>query len=296
MSDIIDKNPAVPPFLRDLLVAQYGEDYARIEAGYRAERAVTLRVNPLKAEREEAERTFAELGLAFSRVPWYEDAYILRSEGGLRRTALYERGGIYFQSLSSMLPPLILGARKGEEVLDMTAAPGGKTTEIAALTGNGAYLTACEKDGIRFQRLRFNAERQGARVNLLETDALRLNDFLRFDKILLDAPCSGSGTLSAGEGVISLKLIKNCALLQKKLLKKAATLLKKGGELVYSTCSLLREENGGAIAALAGTGLEPLPLEPFPELPLLPSLAGTLAVCPDENYEGFFIAKFKKIR
>ncbi len=298
MSDINTDFP-VPAFLHTLLLEQYGEaDCARIEAGYQAKRAASFRVNPLRATNKEAEETLSALGLSFSRVPWGESAYLLFGAGEreLRRTPLYERGGVYFQSLSSMLPPLFLGAKKGEDVLDMTAAPGGKTTEIAALTENGAHITACEKDAVRFARLRYNVERQGARVNLLQTDALRLDDFLRFDKILLDAPCSGSGTFSAdGGGAISPKLVENSAILQKKLLKKAAKLLKKGGELVYSTCSVLRKENEEALFALAGTGLMPVPLEPFGGLPLLPSAEGTVCVCPDALYEGFFVAKFKKI-
>ena len=97
-----------------------------------------------------------------------------------------------------MIPPLVLAPRQGETVLDMAAAPGGKTTQMAALSGNAALITACEKNRIRAERMQFNLQRQGAtRVSVMVEDARRLDDLFSFDRILLDAPCSGSGTIAA---------------------------------------------------------------------------------------------------
>lgn len=100
-----------------------------------------------------------------------------------------------------MLPALVLAPKAGETVLDMAAAPGGKTTQMAALSGGKALITACEKNAIRADRLQFNLTRQGARaVNIMRQDARLLDSLFKFDKILLDAPCSGSGTLLLEDG------------------------------------------------------------------------------------------------
>ena len=226
-------------------------------------------------------------------------------EQRVRELAAYERGEVYLQSLSSMLPPLALDPRAGESILDMAAAPGGKTTQMAALAGT-ALITACEKNAVRAERLRFNLERQGAsRVTVMRTDARKLDDFFSFDKVLLDAPCSGSGTLTPrarAKAGFSEELVKRSAKTQAALLGKALAVLAPGGTMVYSTCSVLREENEHVVeraVARAGGAVEVVPVKgAFAEhLPLLPtSLAGTLCVCPSRLFEGFFMAKLKKVR
>ncbi len=284
--------------LYDILRASYGAPhYEAILTGYSAERPVSLRVNPLKISREEAIRTLEADGFDLEPMPWYDCAFLLRKSADLSGTDLYREGKIYLQSLSSMLPPLYLSPRARETVLDMTAAPGGKTTEMYALSEGKALITACERDKIRFDRLRFNLARQGAdRVLALHRDASALEDGFSFDKILLDAPCTGSGTLSAAAPVrFSSEYLAKCVKRQEKLLKKAFTLLKKGGTLVYSTCSVLPAEDGDLVLRfLRETGATLVPIAPFEGIPLLPSPSGTVCVCPSELYEGFFIAKFTK--
>lgn len=224
-------------------------------------------------------------------------------KAALTRTAAYENGEIYLQSFSSMLPPLVLAAGEREDVLDMTAAPGGKTTEIFALSSGKARITACEKDFKRAERLKFNLEKQGAKATVLQEDSLSLSDFLQFDRILLDAPCSGSGTILWNAPktyrYFSEELVKNSAALQKKLLKKAGTLVKKGGVLVYSTCSLLKEEDEDAISSLLSSGdfvLEPFDLSGKDKMSLFLDERGMLGVLPTDLYEGFFVAKLRRIR
>ena len=96
-----------------------------------------------------------------------------------------------------MLPAIILQPKEKMDILDMTAAPGGKTTQMAALTNNKAHITACEMNKIRFERMKYNLEKQGATcVFAMNQDSRRIDDFFSFDQILLDAPCSGSGTLN----------------------------------------------------------------------------------------------------
>lgn len=285
--------------LAALLEAQYGKQTAEnIGMGYEKTRPVTFRANRLKGDRDMV-AAFRERGICVRRIGWYPDAYVAESvrEDAIRATDLYADGEIYLQSLSSMLPPLFLDPQPGESILDMTAAPGGKTTQLCALTGNRALVTACERDKVRFGRMKFNFERQGAtRVTAICADALALDDAFSFDKILLDAPCTGSGTLSPAKPVrFSSAYLEKCAALQEKLIKKALRLLKRGGTLVYSTCSVLRRENEEAVErCLRGTACAVVPVEPPAGVPLLPCGAGMLCVCPTELYEGFFLAKIKK--
>ncbi|MDE6676212.1 MAG: RsmB/NOP family class I SAM-dependent RNA methyltransferase, partial [Clostridia bacterium] len=235
-------------WLRARLLSAHGTEISdKIWRGYEAARPVTLRVNLLKSDIQNVKEGLSGLGISFRSVDWYDSALIIENarEPELMQTALFQKGEIYLQSLSSMLPPLYMEPYADENILDMTAAPGGKTTQMSALSGGRAFITACERDTVRAERLRYNVEKQGApRVTVLTTDSTKLDDFFKFDKILLDAPCSGSGTIDlARSAKISEKLIENSSALQKKLLAKALKLLKKGGTLVYSTCSVLPCEN-----------------------------------------------------
>ena len=203
-----------------------------------------------------------------------------------------------------MLPPLVLSPKENENILDMAAAPGGKTTQMLALSENKAYITACEKNKIRAERLQYNLNKQGAnRVNVMIKDARLLDDFFSFDKILLDAPCSGSGTISIFdkklESTFTEDLVARSSKVQKELLKKAITLLKPGHEMVYSTCSILSKENEEIIQKFVDLKqIEVIPIDRtcFSNATLLPtSIEGTLCICPSALYEGFFVAKLKKV-
>lgn len=299
--------PAIPALLRERLVQQYGEALAgEIEAGF-VRRPVTLRANPLRSSAEDVAAALAAAGIACEQQAWYTDAFVLPDvrEEAVQALPEYEAGCMYLQSLSSMMPALVLAPQKGESVLDMAAAPGGKTTQMAALSGNGALITACEKNRIRADRLQFNLDRQGAsRVNVMCTDARQLNDLFRFDKVLLDAPCTGSGTILIEEGEPERRMtadwVAKTAKTQKAMLKKALMLLSAGHEMVYSTCSILREENEGVLAdVLPGMKAEVVPIDPamlgLTDEQLLPvSIPGVICVKPTALHEGFFVAKIRK--
>ena len=298
--------PPLPDTLSALLREQYGDALTeRIIAGYKARRPVTLRVNTLRSEKGQVCAQLTEAGIAWREVPWYEDALVLPDvrEDAVEALPLYGRGEVYLQSLSSMIPPLLMNPQPGETILDMAAAPGGKTTQIAALSGGRALITACEKNAIRADRLRFNLERQGAsKVNVMQEDARRLDDFFSFNKILLDAPCSGSGTVQLLEGVPPRRMTRDwlnkTVATQTAMLQKALRLLGKGREMVYSTCSILRMENEGVLKKClkaAGATVVPIEHEMTKHLPLLPTeIPGVICVCPDELHEGFFAAKIRK--
>ncbi|MBQ3106360.1 MAG: RsmB/NOP family class I SAM-dependent RNA methyltransferase [Eggerthellaceae bacterium] len=325
-----------------MLARQYDvDDVRRIVEGCGVRRASSLRANALLSSRDEVAAALDGAGIAWGSVPWYEDAFVIEDAGEktLWDLPLYEQGKVYLQSLSSMLPPLVLlsdvrtggaggagdacaastargagglstggkrsaCAQSGLDVLDMCAAPGGKTTQMAALGGKGVRITACEMHAPRAEKLEYNLRKQGAaNVVVMRTDARKLDEFFRFDRILLDAPCSGSGTLRARDPKLrkhfTPQLVQKSCKAQRALLDKALSLLKPGGTLVYSTCSVLACENEDIVrAALKQAGrygkfrLEPVELPGADVLPLLPTaLECTLCVCPTRYYEGFFVAK-----
>lgn len=300
----MEKN--IPKFLNEKLLNQYGKDLtSSIIQGYSTKRPVTLRVNTLKTDVNTIKEILIKNNLQFKEVIWSKTALILENttENEIRKLDIYNNGEIYFQSLSSMIPAIILDTKENENILDMAAAPGGKTTQMSAISNNNALITACEKNKIRFERLKYNIEKQGAkRVNLLLVDARNLDNYFSFDKILLDAPCSGSGTLNINDEnsikYFNEELIKRSKKVQFELLKKAINILKPDGEMVYSTCSILKEENeDNLLKILNNKNIEIMPIneEEFKYLPKLPvSIKETLCICPNELYEGFFIAKLKK--
>ena len=295
----------IPNFLKEKLLSYYNEEEVnKIIQGYEEKKYVTLRINIVKSNKLEVTKILKEENIEYDEVSWYEDAIIIKnvSEDKIRTLSIYEDGKIYLQSLSSMMPPLVLNPGK-ESILDMAAAPGGKTTQIYNLSNGEALITACEKNKIRGDRLKYNLTKQGAtRVNVLNKDARELDDFLSFDKILLDAPCSGSGTINLNnENTIKYfnnDLVSRSTKVQKELLSKAIDLLKKDLEMVYSTCSILREENEEILENFIKTNkieIVPINKELFDGITLLPTtIEGTICVMPSKLYEGFFIAKIRK--
>lgn len=293
----------IPKFLEKLLQEEYGNELTnKIIDGYSKKRFVTLRVNTIKSNISKIKEILDNLKISYQEVEWYKDALIIENalESDLEKLDIYNNGEIYLQSLSSMLPPLLLDPKKNESILDMTAAPGGKTTQMVALSNNESLITACEKNKIRADRLKYNLVKQGAnRVGVIVNDARKLDDFLSFDKILLDAPCSGSGTLSQ-DNITNFNedLVKRSCQIQHELLKKAIKLLKPNHEMIYSTCSILKEENEKILEYFINKNLiEIVPLDNniIKDLPTLPTtIRNTLCVCPTELYEGFFVAKLRK--
>lgn len=293
-------------FLEDMLEKQYGIEIAqKIIEGYLAKRKTTLRINTIKSNIEEIKQKLDAKKIEYEEVKWSKEAIIIKNEDekAIQEMDIYTNGEIYMQSLSSMLPPIILEPKEDADILDMAAAPGGKTTQIAALTNNKAHITACEKNKIRAERLKYNIDKQGAScVFIMQKDARFIDDFFSFDQILLDAPCSGSGTLDFNDNNIekyfSKQLIDRSSSVQKTLLRKAIKLLKPGHEMIYSTCSILSCENEDIVAhSIKNENVEIVPIhfEGMEELPLLPTkIHGTLCVCPTDLYEGFFVAKIRK--
>ena len=298
----------IPNFLYERLLNQYGEKLTEsILKGYSAKRYVTLRINTLKSNTNKIKEILNSSNIKYKEIEWSREALILDEidEAEIRKLSIYENGEIYLQSLSSMLPAIVLDPKPDENILDMASAPGGKTTQMASISQNKALITACEKNNIRAERLKYNIEKQGAnKVNVLIEDARNLDSYFSFDKILLDAPCSGSGTININneklEKIFTEELINRSVKTQYELLKKSISILKSGHEMVYSTCSILEEENENNIEKiLKSKNIQIVPIDEnlFKGASLLPSkIKGTIIVAPNELYEGFFIAKLRKKR
>lgn len=296
----------IPEFLKEKLITEYGESLAsEILDGFTKRRKVTFRVNTLKSNKERIKEALKNNNIEFKEVSWYDDAFIINNvqEADIQKLDIYENGEIYLQSLSSMLPPIVLDPKEGNDILDMAAAPGGKTTQIAALSSNKAHITACEMNNVRIEKLKYNVEKQGAScVYVMQKDSRQIDDFFSFDQILLDSPCSGSGTLDAENEktgkYFTEVLINKSTKVQYALLKKALKVLKRGQEMVYSTCSVLKEENEDIVRkVLKEMNAEIVPIDEnlIKDLPILPvNLEGTLCVMPNELYEGFYVAKIRK--
>ena len=274
-------------------------------------RNTTIRVNTIKYNIQDLMRYFKEKNIKFERVLWYRDALIIKNatEKELQKLEIYEKGYIYLQSLSSMVPPLVLNPKKGEKVLDLTAAPGSKTTQMAALMENEGYILANELDKIRSERLQYNVKSQGAEiVEVINGRGEKIgNSYTEyFDKVLLDTPCSGEGRFLLGKPMTykdwSLKKVNQLVKIQKKLFESAYNATKKNGIMVYSTCTINKEENEYILDwAINNFDIKLLEINlnikeaiKGDNTGLNGSIDKAIKILPSKNMEGFFVAKIVK--
>jgi 16S rRNA (cytosine967-C5)-methyltransferase len=226
-----------------------------------------------------------------------------RYPAGTRVTDLagFAEGAFWVQDAAAALPAALLGVKPGELVADLCAAPGGKTAQLASA---GATVVAVEREARRLDRLRENLARLKLSAEVVEADAAEWAPEARFDAILLDAPCTATGTIRRHPDVPHLKRFKDIATLaaaQRRLLLNATRLLKPGGRLVFATCSLQPEEGEAHMASAGEFGLAQLPFLPT-ELPgLAHALTGNRALRTRPDYwpelggmDGFFAARFTK--
>ncbi len=219
-------------------------------------------------------------------------------KGSITEWPGFAEGAWWVQDLAASLPARLLPAMPGDRVLDMCAAPGGKTLQLAA---RGARVTALDVSDHRLERVRDNLARTGLTADLVAADALRWQPDGLYDHILLDAPCSATGIFRRHPDVLHLKGstdLQPVTLLQAALLRRAAQWLKPGGRLVYATCSLFPQE-GERIAERVIAGL-PRELITADELPagLQPAADGWVRTLPGQvegGLDGFFVARFRKL-
>lgn len=280
--------PAVPS-LPEAVIARWGEHAGAIAAGLAEPPPLDLSLRDPATTGEWAER----LG-GMSLMPGH-----VRLPRGSAIESLpgFEEGAWWVQDLAASLPARLLGAGEGRRVLDLCAAPGGKTLQLAAA---GWQVTALDSSARRLERLSANLARTGLAADVVVGDALNWEPGQGFDAVLLDAPCTATGTCRRHPDVlhrIGARHIAEMADLQARLLARAAGWLEPGGRLVYAVCSLEREEGEGQVAALALTG-DPITTG---ELPAGLSLTaeGWLRTDPGMlgeagGLDGFFVARFRR--
>jgi len=273
----------------------------------------SIRVNTLMSTIKETKKSIEDKGWKLQQIPWCKDGFWIahderRDVGNLLE---YHLGKIYVQEAASMIPPLVLQPKPGDLVLDMAASPGSKTTQMAAMMDNEGLLVANDYKGSRLQSLGINLQRSvvtNTVITLMRGQGIKN---MQFDKILLDAPCSGTGTIRKSLKTIRIwnaGMITKLAKQQKELIETAFALLKPGGEMVYSTCSLEPEENEGVVNHLLGRhenaevvkvklpGLKvSKPVMEFKKEKYNSQVRKVIRIWPQDNdTEGFFVAKIKK--
>ena len=225
----------------------------------------TLRINTLKAGREQALEWLRDLMPV--RLPWWELAFEVKHAEGIGKRLDHFIGLYYLQDASSMVPALVLGPRPGEVVLDLAAAPGSKTTQMAAMMENTGLLIANDSSSQRIRGLIGNVDRAGClNVAVCRTDGNLLSRRLAgsCDRVLVDAPCTCEGTIRRSGQALdwwSVEAGRQLSRLQKGLAVAGFRALKPGGTMVYSTCTIAPEENEGVVSYL---------LDRFPEAEVLP--------------------------
>lgn len=293
-------------FLMNNLQKYYSpETIELIINGLKSSHLPTLRINTLKTDKKTVLDEFSLNSIDYEQSIISDDVFKITNanEKKLMELEAYKSGKIYLQNFSSVLPTLFLDIVEKSTILDMASAPGGKTSHIAAIGNNTCSITACEKNPIRADKLKSNLSKLGVKnTTVIQMDATKLDDFFAFDSILLDAPCSGSGTISLDsdnlEKYFNEKILRSCINAQKELFKKAIKLLKINKTMVYSTCSIFKCENEEIIKPYIDKGIiEIIPIELPKDVITLPSnIDGVKTILPHDCFQGFFIAKIRKLR
>lgn len=211
----------------------------------------SVRLNPLVQKPETTVRQMRQLGWQGSVIEWCANGYTITAGfEALRDSQLAATGACYLQNVSSWIPVIMLNPQPGEAVLDVCAAPGGKTGHMAALMRNEGFIVANDNSRPRLMKLQANLQRLGVKAEYTLYDATKLAsqfDGQLFDRILLDAPCSGEGLINLSDqrtlDTWSVAHIRRLSTLQRQLILNAFRLLRPGGRLVYSTCTLAPEED-----------------------------------------------------
>ncbi|MBU1204807.1 MAG: RsmB/NOP family class I SAM-dependent RNA methyltransferase [Nanoarchaeota archaeon] len=289
-----------------------GKDYKKFIETSLSFMRKSIRVNTLKITIDELKKRL-EKEWKLTQIPWCKQGFFIEHKKGLRRDIgnLIEHnlGYFYVQEAASMIPAVVLNPKPDDIVLDMCSAPGSKTTQIAAMMQNKGVLVSNDSDYKRMAPLSFNIQRTGATntlVTLMEGRFFKMP----FDKILLDAPCSGTGTIRKSLKTLKMwnpNMVKRIAGTQRQLIDVAFNCLNPGGVMTYSTCTLEPEENEAIIDFLLNkyenAKLEKINLN-IKHGPVITDFNGQqyskevekcLRIWPQDNDTcGFFVAKVKK--
>lgn len=283
-----------------------------------------IRVNTIKSDVESIKKSLSEKW-NLTPIPWCKEGFWIEYKEGKRfdlgNLIEHHLGYIYIQESASMIPPVVLDPKPGEIVLDLCAAPGSKTSQIASYMKNSGLLIANDVAGDRLKALGMNLQRCGVKncvITLVQENRfqriIEQNPDFKFDKILVDAPCSGTGTIRKSLKTITMwnpSGITKLSKIQKRLTELAFDMLKPGGIMVYSTCTIEPEENEAVVSHLLNvrpnSRIIPIdyeklgikrtnPITQFNGLEIRPEVKNCLRIHPyDNNTEGFFVCKIQKL-
>ena len=292
-----------PAWLIRRMIHDYGREKAiSVFKAYNEVPDLVVRMNPLKTDKKEFLLLLSREKIQAENLDIIPEAFKITGGADIFIKKILPEGLAYVQSASSMLPAIVLDPKPGDNILDMCAAPGGKTTEMAEIMQNKGHITAWDLYPHKVKLIRENAERQG--ISIIDAkvhNALSPEPGLPWqpDRILLDAPCSGLGVLGHKP---ELRLrrnedsLKEFPPLQTGLLNQAADLLKKNGTLIYSTCTINPEENEKVVRFFLKQHPGFIPVD-FTIRGIGSSQNGMKLIFPDEMHsDGFFISKMKKIQ
>ncbi len=307
LASILSIEYFIPTWVARKFLSQWSDEFVKeILASSLKNLPLYVRVNEVKSSLDEIIQVFDSENISYSVIKEIDNVIkIEESDFPIPRLQVFQEGKIVIQQKASALVSLVLDPREGEKILDMCASPGGKTSHIISLLGEGHEIDAVDMNKERVQILRKRLDLLGIKsVKITEMDARKLHTVTKtkYDKILLDPPCSGSGTYSSrpeNKWRMKQRDLRWYTNLQNELLEEAALLLKTGGFIVYSTCSLFYEENHYVIRSF---------IEKNPNFrivmasPMLGVPSSILEGKAQELYphlhetEGFFIAKIEKIQ
>ena len=275
----------------------------------------SVRVNTLKANVTDVKNKLAARGWVSTPIPWSGTGFWVRHKEGrldIGNTPEHALGDYYVQGAASMLPPEVMALHEGQAVLDMCAAPGSKSTQIAQLLNHTGVVVCNDRTGDRLKPLGLNIQRMGASNALVTRSDGRRFSLLgeTFDRVLVDAPCSGTGAIRKSLRTLEMwnpHAVRRLARLQFSLLRAGYACLKTDGILVYSTCTLEPEENEGVVSAFLerqpGAEMMPIklpikrsePIRGFGKTEFHEGVKHCLRIWPQDNdTEGFFVAKIHK--
>ena len=279
-----------------------------------------IRFNPLKKPPNETRTLLIDMGITITPLPWCEDAAVISRNDAQRILShqLWDEGAFHIQSLPSIAASIVLDPQPGERVLDICAAPGGKTSHIAAMMNNTGEIIANDRSRIRCHRLRALLEKLSAQAIVRCSDGANIGHRQpdSFDRVLVDVPCSGEGRFTCLDPKTykdwTVNKTRRLASMQKSLLHSAIAAVRPGGVIVYSTCTFNRTENEAVLERAlkrygdGPTGIEfdtiETAIEPtFPALDVSNSQGSVLRSIPDPDgneiaqaMEGFFVAKLRR--
>ncbi|OGC45471.1 hypothetical protein A2V49_02900 [candidate division WWE3 bacterium RBG_19FT_COMBO_34_6] len=272
----------------------FGPKYLRVLQHLYTRPNLSFRINNNKISEKDALSRLKLAGFGIKAGPLHNSFILISSPPNKRlsETELFEKGYIYIQSLSSMIPVLMLDPKQGDNILDLCAAPGSKTSQITDIVSDKAHVVAVDNNKKRMYKLSENIKNQNIKnVEIIYSNGVGLERKYRnfvgfFDKVLVDAPCSNEGLICLTDPdsfyYWNPKLPKKLSKLQKKLVSSAINMLKPGGALVYSTCTFSREENEDVVAWI---------VEKFKNM----SLIEVKKIIPDGQFTAFFAVKFVKL-